>query len=188
MENETNRKCIATGQIKPKNELLRFVKTPDNRIVPDFNNKLEGRGLYVSISRKALKTAIEKNLFIKSLHMHLKIEENFLSIVEQLLYKRCLDSINLARKAVALVTGFEKVKEKILKNKVAFLIEAQDAGQDGAQKLKAISANLETLKVYTVQDLDMAMSKVNTVHVAVLRSDIAKMVYENLKRYQTFLD
>ena len=188
MEKETNRKCIATGQIKPKNELLRFVKTPDNRIVPDFNNKLEGRGLYVSISRKALKTAIEKNLFIKSLHMHLKIEENFLSMVEQLLYKRGLDSINLARKAGALVTGFEKVKEKILKNKVAFLIEAQDAGQDGAQKLKAISANLETLKVYTVQDLDMAMSKVNTVHVAVLRSDIAKMVYENLKRYQTFLD
>ena len=188
MEKETNRKCIATGQIKPKNELLRFVKTPDNRLVPDFNNKLEGRGLYVSISRKALKTAIEKNLFIKSLHMHLKIEENFLSMVEQLLYKRGLDSINLARKAGALVTGFEKVKEKILKNKVAFLIEAQDAGQDGAQKLKVISANLETLKVYTVQDLDMAMSKVNTVHVAVLRSDIAKMVYENLKRYQTFLD
>lgn len=188
MEKETNRKCIATGQIKPKDELLRFVKTPDSRLVPDFNKKLEGRGLYVSISKKALKTAIEKNLFIKSIHLHLKIEDNFLDMVEQLLHKRGLDSINLARKAGALVTGFEKVKEKILRNKVAFLIEAQDAGQDGAQKIKAISENLETIKLYCVEELDNALDKVNTVHIAVLKSDIAKMVYENLKRYQTFLD
>ena len=188
MEKETNRKCIATGQIKPKNELLRFVKTPDNRIVPDFNNKLEGRGLYVSISRKALKTAIEKNLFIKSLHMHLKIEENFLSMVEQLLYKRGLDSINLARKAGALVTGFEKVKEKILKNKVAFLIEAKDAGQDGKEKICAIAKNIEVICLYNVDELDLALDKTNTVHIAILKSDIAPMVYKNLKRYQTFLN
>ncbi len=188
MEKETNRKCIATGQIKPKTELLRFVKTPDSRLVPDFNKKLEGRGLYVSISKKALKTALDKNLFIKSIHLHLKIEDDFLNMVEHLLYKRGLDSINLARKAGALVTGFEKVKDKILKNKVAFLIEAQDASQDGMQKIEAISKGLEIINVYNTQDLDMAMDKVNTVHVAVLKSDIAKMVYENLKRYQTFLD
>ena len=188
MEKETNRKCIVTGQIKPKDELLRFVKTPDSRLVPDFNNKLDGRGLYVSISKKALQKALEKNLFIKSIHLHLKIEENFLTIVEQLLYKRGLDSINLARKAGALVTGFEKVKEKILKNKAEFLIEAQDASQDGTQKIKAISKNLDIINAYKTSDLDIALNKENTVHVAVLKSDIAKMVYKNLKRYQTFLD
>ncbi|MBE6451543.1 MAG: DUF448 domain-containing protein [Alphaproteobacteria bacterium] len=188
MEKETNRKCIATGQIKSKEELLRFVKTPDSRLVPDFNKKLEGRGLYVSVSKKALQTALDKNLFIKSIRQHLKIEDNFLSLVEQLLYKRGLDSVNLARKAGALVTGFEKVKEKILKNKVAFLIEAQDAGQDGTEKICAIAKNLEVIKVYNIQDLDLALDKVNTVHVAVLKSDIAGMVYKNVKRYQTFLD
>ena len=188
MEKETNRKCIATGQIKPKDELLRFVKTPDSRLVPDFNKKIEGRGLYVSISKKALKTALDKNLFIKSIRMHLKIEDDFLNMVEQLLYKRGLDSINLARKAGALVTGFEKVKEKILKNKVAFLIEAKDAGQDGTEKIGAVAKGLEIISVYNVEDLDTALDKVNTVHVAVLKSNIADMVYKNLKRYQTFLD
>ena len=188
MIKETHRKCIATGQIKPKDELLRFVKTPDSRLVPDFNNKLEGRGLYVSNSKALLKMALDKNLFIKSIHLHLKIEEDFLSLVEQLLYKRGLDSINLARKAGALVTGFEKVKEKILKNKVAFLIEAKNAGQDGTQKIRAISEGLEFVNVYNSEDLDTAMDKINTVHVAILKSDIAKMVYTNVKRYQTFLN
>jgi predicted RNA-binding protein YlxR (DUF448 family) len=188
MEKETNRKCIATGVIKPKDELLRFVKTPDSRLVPDFNKKLDGRGLYVSISKKALKTALDKNLFIKSIHLHLKIEDNFLEMVEQLLYKRGLEFINLARKAGALVTGFEKVKESILKNKAAFLVEATDAGQDGSEKIRSVAKNLEIVKIYNVEDLDTALDKVNTVHVAILKSDIAKTVYENLKRYQTFLD
>lgn len=188
MENETERKCIATGVIKPKTELLRFVKTPDSRLVPDFNKKLSGRGLYVSISRQALKKALEKNLFIKSIHLHLKIQDDFLEMVEHLLYQKGINAINLARKAGALVTGFEKVKEKILKNKVAFLIEASNAGQDGLEKISAVSGGLEVFRVYRSEDLDAALNKVNTVHVAVLKSDIAGMVYENLKKYQTFMD
>lgn len=187
-DKETERKCIATGVVKPKGELLRFVKTPDSRLVPDFNGKLEGRGLYVSNSRKALKSALAKNLFIKSIHQHLKIQSDFLQMVENLLYQKGLDAINLARKAGALVSGFEKVKESILKNKVAFLIEAVDAGQDGADKMSAVAKDLEILKVYKVADLDAALNKDNTVHIAVLKSDIARMVYENLKKYQTFMD
>lgn len=188
MEKETERKCVATGKVKPKAELLRFVKTPDSRLVPDFNKKIPGRGLYVSNSRRALQHALSKNLFIKSIHLHLKIQEGFVDMVEHLLYQKGLDALNLARKAGVLVTGFEKVKEKIVKNKVAFLIEASDAGQDGAEKMASAAKDLEILKVYQTNDLDVALNKVNTVHVAVLKSDIAHMVYENLKKYQTFMD
>ena len=107
MEKETERRCIVSGGVKPANELLRFIKTEDSRLVPDFNKKLPGRGLYVTNSRKMLKTALDKNLFIKSIHCHLKIEENFLEMVENLLHKKGLETINLARKAGAAVAGFD---------------------------------------------------------------------------------
>ena len=188
MEKETERRCIVSGKVKPADELLRFVKTEDSHLVPDFNKKLPGRGLYVTNSRKMLKTALDKNLFIKSIHCHLKIEENFLEMVENLLHKKGLETINLARKAGAAVAGFEKVKDNILKNKVAFVIEAADAGQDGDEKMQALSKGLEILKIYTTDELDNALDKVNTVYIAVLKSNIAGMVYTNLKRYQTFLD
>ncbi len=187
METELQRKCVVTGQVKPQDELLRFVKTPDSCLVPDFAKKLDGRGLYVLNSKTALKTALDKNLFIKSIHSFLKIPEDFLSQVEHLLYQRGLDTLNLARKAGALVTGFEKVKANILKNKVAFVVEAVDASDDSSQKIAAVSKNLETLKVYTSQDLDTALSKESTVYTAVLKSGIAPTVYKNIKRYQTFL-
>ena len=187
-ELETERRCVATGEVLPKERLLRFVKTHDSRLVPDFDKKIDGRGLYVSNSRQALRKALEKNLFIKSIHLFLKIPEDFEQMVEKLLYQRGLNSINLARKAGALVTGFEKVKAKMEKNQVAFLIEATDASEDGSNKLRAAAKDLDVLKVYSTDDLDVALNKENTVHIAVLKSNIAGMVYENVKRYQTFLD
>lgn len=187
MEKELTRKCVATGQIKPTDELLRFVKTPDSRLVPDFNKKLSGRGLYVSNSKTLLKKALEKNLFIKSIHLFLKISEDFEQNVEHLLHQKGLDWLNLARKAGAVVAGFEKVKAHILKNKVAFVVEATDAADDGSRKMAALLKNLEVLKVYSSQDLSAAMRKGNAVYVAVLKSDVAKATYQNIKRYQTFI-
>lgn len=188
MEKETTRKCVATGEVKPINELLRFAKTPDSRLVPDFNKKIEGRGLYVSNSKTLLRRALEKNLFVKSIHLFLKIPEDFENQVEHLLYKKGLEWVNLARKAGALVTGFEKVKASIVNHKAAFVIMAADAADDNRQKIENVAQNLEILKVYQSKDLDAAFNKDNTVYVAVLKSDIAPKVLEHIKRYQTFLD
>ena len=188
MEKETERKCIVTGLVKPQNELLRFVKTEDGQLIPDFNKKFAGKGIYVSVSRQALQKALLKNLFAKAAHGHVKIQDNLPETVERLLRKKSLDSLNLARKAGALVTGFEKVKECILKDKVAFLIEAVDAGADGSNKLAVMAKNLKVLKLYNTAELDAALDKVNTVHVAVLKGNMSNMVYNNLKKYQAFLD
>ena len=75
-----------------------------------------------------------------------------------------------------------------MKNKVAFLIEAADAGADGSSKMAAMAKNLEVLRLYDIAELDAALDKVNTVHVAVLKGSMSNMVYNNLKKYQAFLD
>jgi hypothetical protein len=33
----------------------------------------------------------------------------------------------------------------------------------------------------------MILNKENTVHIAILKSDMSRMVYNNLKKYQNFL-
>ena len=179
-QEETERKCIATGVVQPKEELLRFVVTEDSRLLPDFNKKIPGRGLYVSNSRQALAKALKGNLFVKAVHRSLKIEK--------LLYKKGLDSLNLAVKAGALVSGFEKVKDKLEKGQVAFIIQAQDAAPDGCRKLEKQAEGLEVLRPYLSADLDAALDRVSTVHLAVLKGPMQKMVYDNIKKYQDFLD
>lgn len=183
-----DRRCIVTGEHKDKACLLRFTMVDGGLIVPDLNKKLAGRGVFVSNSKKLLAEAVKKNCFSKATKGKGRLCPDLVDMVEALLKKRGLDMINLARKAGCLVCGFEKVKEALAKNKVAFVLEAKDAGADGHQKMTELSKNVEMVEVYSIEELDKALDKVNTVHIAFLKSDMAKTVYWELKRYEQFLN
>ena len=106
--------------------------------------------------------------------------------MENLLKQKALESLNLARKSGALVTGFEKVKEVIKKNSAEFLIEAKDAGSDGKEKMVLLAKNIEIFNLFSIDELDMTLNRENTVNIAILKSSVSKMVYNNLKKYQNF--
>ena len=55
-------------------------------------------------------------------------------------------------------------------------------------KLKAVLEDIERFDMYNSDDLSTALKTENTVYIAVLKSDISSKVYENIKRYQTFLE
>ncbi|MBP3687805.1 MAG: DUF448 domain-containing protein [Alphaproteobacteria bacterium] len=187
MSRETiERKCILDGTVKPQSELLRFVEL-NNTLLPDFNKKLPGKGMYITNNRFSLEKALEKKLFHKVSRHNLKIAENFVETIEELIKQKALETLNLARKSGALVTGFEKVKEAVKKNQVKFIIEATNAGTDGKEKVALFAKNIEIFNLFSIDELDMCLNKENTVHIAILKSDIAVMVYQNLKRYQNFL-
>lgn len=183
-----NRKCIVCGEVKEKEQLLRFTLTPDNQIIPDFKKKLPGKGIYVSVSKAALQKAVEKNLFAKAVKKNVKVSADLVQTIENMLKKKGLESICLAKKAGDLITGFEKVSEKIKHGKIAFLIEAVDAGADGHQKMVAVAKDLDVFALYSVEELDKALDRVNTVHAALLKGDMASLVHTDLVRLQSFLN
>lgn len=51
------RMCTGCGQMKPKRELVRVVKSPQGEIALDESGKLPGRGAYVCRSAECLKKA-----------------------------------------------------------------------------------------------------------------------------------
>ena len=187
-ELETTRKCILTGQILPKEDLLRFVLLKDGRLIPDFNKKLEGRGIYISNSLALIKGLTIKSPLNKMLHTNVIIDTELPQTVERILHKKGLEAINLARKAGDLILGFEKVQDTIKKGKAAFVIEAADAGDDGKQKIAAMAADLDKYTVYDIATLSEALNRENTVYLAVKKSSMHAMVRTALKRYQTFLN
>lgn len=188
MKAEDNRKCIVTGETQNKEKLLRFTVTPDNRIVPDLKKKLPGKGIWVKNSKTALNNAVAKNLFSKAIKKNVKVDDGLVEMVEALLKKRGLDAISLARKAGILLTGFEKVCDAIKKEKVAFILEARNAGADGHNRIMLLAKNLEVFRTYEIEELDKALDKVNTVHAAFLRSEMAKAVHNEFSRLEDFLN
>lgn len=186
-ETET-RKCIVSKEVKEKENLLRFVADNEGRIIPDFKKKLQGKGVYVSNSKKALMEAVDKNLFAKALKLKVRAGTDLIDMVENILKKSGLEAVSLSKKAGVLVTGFEKVKEALKKDKIAFVLEAKDAGDDGHNKIVSLAKNLELFDLYSVEELDKVLGKTNTVHAAFMKSDAAKMVYAKLHKLKTFLN
>lgn len=54
------RQCTGCGERKPKNELIRIVRTPEENIVLDFTGKQNGRGAYICKSKDCLALAVKK--------------------------------------------------------------------------------------------------------------------------------
>lgn len=188
MKKETTRKCIATGEILEKEELLRFVMLPDNTVVPDFKKRLNGKGIYVKNSKKTLEKAITSNLFAKALKKNAKATSELVEQVEFLLLKQALNSISLARKAGVMVSGMDKVKEALKKNNVAFLLEAVDAGADGHNKIMSLAKNIEVFNLFKIEELDKELAKENTVHLAFIKGNMASSVRETFVRLTSFLN
>ena len=51
------RKCVGCGEMKPKKELVRIVRTPEGEITADPTGKKSGRGAYVCLNPECVKKA-----------------------------------------------------------------------------------------------------------------------------------
>ncbi len=187
-KNDVLRKCIVTGEVKEKTDLLRFVVTPELQVVPDLSKKLPGKGIYVTNSRQALETAVQKNLFAKACKLKAKTDKALVETVERVLQKRALDAVSLAKKAGILVLGLEKVLEVLKKGKVAFIVEAKDAGDDGKNRIALAAKDIEVFRLFSVEELDKALNKVNTVHAALVKSEMAQMVHKEFDKLAKFMN
>ena len=59
------RHCALTRELKPVDEMIRFVVGPGGDAVPDVKRKLPGRGLWITGTRAAIDEAVKRNVFAR---------------------------------------------------------------------------------------------------------------------------
>jgi len=183
------RLCLATGEVTPAGDMIRYVVAPDGAIVPDIFHKLPGRGAWVRGTEAALKTALGKKAFGRAFRGKGKAGADLPLLVENLLARAALDSLSIANKAGGVLTGFEKVKERLAGNRVIALLHASDAGEDGRAKLNA-AANIASpdspaeIRQFSGEQLDLALGRSNVVHAALLDHAACRAFLANCLKYQ----
>lgn len=135
---EPRRRCIATLESRPQGDMIRFVLSPEGQVTPDLASRLPGRGAWVASTREALDLAVKKGAFARAFRAQAKAAADLPAQVEQLLAKRVLDQLGLAKRAGDLILGFEKVREAVREALPACLIEASDGAEDGRDKIVAL--------------------------------------------------
>jgi predicted RNA-binding protein YlxR (DUF448 family) len=184
----TMRMCAVTRQVRPIEELIRFVVAPSGEVIPDLKRKLPGRGLWVSASRQTLAEAVRRHQFSKGFKREVRVPATLPADTEALLVRSTIDALAMAAKARQVISGFGKVEDALTSRQaraqVEALIHASDGAADGIRKLDAVLRQnavvndkpnqIPVVTALTSEQLDLALGRSNVIHAALLAGPASK--------------
>ena len=68
------RQCVGCGQMKPKKELIRILRTEDGQVTLDSSGRKNGRGAYLCANPECLALAQKKKGLDRSFRVHVPDE------------------------------------------------------------------------------------------------------------------
>ncbi|MEH2530492.1 putative RNA-binding protein YlxR (DUF448 family) [Bradyrhizobium sp. AZCC 1588] len=194
----TMRMCAVSREVRPIDELIRFVVTPSGEVIPDLKRKLPGRGLWVSASRGTVAEAVRRHQFSRGFKRDVRVAATLPADTEALLERSCTEALAMAAKAGQVVSGFAKVEGLLEQGRAEVLVHASDGAADGIRKLDAIagqrgrnigeSRDLPIVSALTSAQLDLALGRSNVIHAALLAGPASKTFLSRcqiLVRYRT---
>ncbi|MEA2870064.1 MAG: uncharacterized protein QOH67_40 [Hyphomicrobiales bacterium] len=194
----TERLCALTREVRPIDELIRFVVGPDGMIVPDLKRRLPGRGVWITATRTAIDEAVKRNAFARSLKREAKAASDLGVQIERQLENAALDALGIAHKAGRLAIGFGRTETALSAvPPVAAILSASDGSPEGARKIAAAAARRQTgenaseipvIVAFTSAQLDLALGRSNVVHAALLAGPASNGFLarcQSLERFRT---
>lgn len=190
----TIRMCALTRNRRHESQLIRFVAGPGQEIVPDIARKLPGRGVWVTGVKDAVADAVRRKVFARSLKAQVTAAAELPELTETLLRRAALQSLAMANKAGQIVTGFAKVEKELASGRVAVLLHASDAAEDGCTKLdrkyRAICAQRnETpviIRAFGNSELSLALGRENVIHAVAKKAAVSAKFLEQTCRWLTY--
>jgi predicted RNA-binding protein YlxR (DUF448 family) len=196
------RSCVVSRDVKPADELLRFVVGPDGVLTPDIRRKLPGRGVWTSLSAKIVAEAIKRKAFERSLKTKVMVPPDLVAMVDQLLLRDAQQALAMANKAGLVQTGFSKVEAVAEAGRCKAVIEASDGAEDGRRKIGQALRRAELARetsglkprkipvvaIFTAADLELALGRPHVIHAALAPGPAVEGVlsrWRRLVRYRT---
>src|SRR6266403_309866 len=105
----TMRMCAVSREVRPIDELIRFVVAPSGEVIADLKRKLPGRGLWIAASRRAVAEAVRRHQFGRGFKQDVRVAPTLATDTESLLVHGAVEALAMAAKAGRVVSGFGKV-------------------------------------------------------------------------------
>ncbi len=181
----SERRCVLLGESFPRDTLVRLAISPTGEVLPDTGAKAPGRGAWITPDRAALESAIADGQFMRGMMrafkggpdgVSLSYSEELPQQIEAALKRSLTERLGLELRGGNIVLGSARIEEHARTGRIALLLHASDASEDGRKKLdQAWRVGLEeegSGKRGTVLPLDrdtlsVALGRENVVHLGV---------------------
>ena len=194
------RTCVLTRRKGARDELIRLALGPDGNVAPDVRARAPGRGAWISVGRGELDAANAAGKLKAALQRAFKTNDVTVPAdlgerTEAALRQYTLDRLGMEARSGNLANGADRIDNAARAGKVALLIHAADAGEDGRKKLDQawrVGGGGPDRMVQGVifperrTILSMALGRENVVHVALTDPAAASRVSHALKRWRAF--
>ena len=149
------------------NQMIRFIISDDNFLIPDLYNNFKGKEFFVKSSKEELKIFSEN---INERYTKLFNKNNIVEVIENIILKHIIGIIGLARKAKKVVIGFDEIKIQLKKNKVYLLLQAESFSKKRERQINLPVYQKCKLNCLTKEELGKAFGKKNIANVGFLKS------------------
>jgi predicted RNA-binding protein YlxR (DUF448 family) len=190
------RTCILSRRTAPREELIRLALGLDGEVAPDVRARAPGRGAWIGVTRAELDEANRKGKLKGALARAFKtadvsVPPELGERTEAALRQAALDRLGMEARAGNLINGADRVEAAARAGKVALLIHAADAGDDGRRKLDQawrVAGGEQQGLIFPAPRtiLSMALGRENVVHVALTDPAAASRVSHALRRWRAF--
>jgi hypothetical protein len=150
--------------------------------VPDIDERLPGRGLWLLPRRDIVNRAAAKRVFARAARRPVSVPPDLADRLETLLARRCVDSLGLARRAGMALAGFDKVCDAVRHGRAALLLCARDGASGGRRKLSELGRDLPCAETLTAAELGAAFGRDRIVHAAVGGGKLCRRLLGDLEK------
>ena len=190
------RTCILSRRTAPKEELIRLGLSPDGEVAPDVRARAPGRGAWIGVDRAELDQANAKGKLKAALQRALKTNDvkvpaDLGERTQAALRQYTLDRLGMEARSGNLINGADRIENAARSGKVALLIHAADASEDGRRRLDQawrVGGGDPRGVIFPLPRtiLSMALGRENVVHVALTDPAAASRVSHALGRWRAF--
>ena len=190
------RMCMESRERFPVSRMIRFVRSPDGDAVADLTAKLPGRGVWVRSDRSVVDGLVgSKGGFSRGFKQPTTAPETLPEQLDTMLLERCQATLGFAKRAGAIILGYDQVRNELQKRKPGWVIEAADGAEDGRRRVIGLSVALydrvRLASGLTSEELGMAFGRSHVVH-GLLRTgrftDVWTADYRRLYEYRQMTD
>ena len=185
---EDQRRCVATGESRQRDDLIRFVVAPDSSVVPDLDGRLPGRGLWLTPDRALLEKTRLTQVFSRAAKASVTVAPDLADRLERMLAQRCIDYLGLARRAGQAVVGYEQVRAFLRERGggAGALVAARDGAAGGRDKIRHLAPKAPLVTVLDSAELGAAFGTGAVVHVALADGRLAREFLQAARRLTGF--
>jgi predicted RNA-binding protein YlxR (DUF448 family)/ribosomal protein L30E len=180
------RRSVLSRARQDREGMLRFVRDPQGQVVFDVDARLPGRGFWLEADRRSVEQALQRKALLRAAGQGSSVPADLVARIEESLVRRGLDRIGLARRAGALINGFDEVERSLRGGRAKLLIQASDAAEDGLQKLGRIAQDLPKVRLFDRFELGRALGRDEAVHLVVTHESHATPLLAIVRRLSGF--